>query len=85
MYIGSGIRCAILVAALVLGSQAFAADPATRPAAGKHQMLIGMNTCMKRRMAADQYVSYNGAMKVCKDQVNKRAAAQTYALIDRTL
>jgi ATP-dependent 26S proteasome regulatory subunit len=54
-----------LSGALLMGGFAAAIEPANRSPAAKRQIL----ECMTRRMSADRAISYNEAMKACKDRV----------------
>ena len=53
------------------GTQARAVDSASQPKTNKHQTIVQIVGCMKKRMSADRSSSYNAAMKACKEQVNK--------------
>ncbi len=37
----------------------------------KREMIVQIVDCMKKRMAADKYTSYNETMKICKNQISK--------------
>jgi hypothetical protein len=50
--------------AIVLGAQAIAAPPDTQATQAKRQI----NSCMVRRMGADKTLSYNDAMRLCKER-----------------
>jgi hypothetical protein len=50
------------LSAVLLGAHAAAGEP-TSAAPSKRQI----NACMIKRMAADRTVSYNNAMRVCKE------------------
>jgi len=59
---------------LSLGSTipaAFAAD-ASHSLAAKRQYASQVIGCMRKRMANDKYISYNQAVKICKDEVSKQ-------------
>jgi hypothetical protein len=49
---------------LLLGAHALAAPPATQAAIMKRQI----HECMARRMGANRMLSYNDAMRTCKDR-----------------
>jgi hypothetical protein len=49
---------------ILLGAQAIAAPPDTQSAQAKRQI----NSCMVRRMGADKTLSYNNAMRLCKER-----------------
>jgi hypothetical protein len=52
------------LSAVLLGSYAVAAGPMS-PVPSKRQI----NACMIKRMAADKMLSYNNAMRVCKQRL----------------
>jgi hypothetical protein len=52
------------LSAVLLGAHAVAAEP-TSPAPSKRQV----NACMAKRMAADRILSYNNAMRACKERL----------------
>jgi hypothetical protein len=54
-----------------VSTQALAVDPTSQSTMGRHQMIVQMVGCMKKRMSADRSSSYNAAMKACKDQINR--------------
>ena len=64
---------AVLIITL-LGAHALAADAAKPAPITKHQMAVLMNDCMKKRMWADQKISYNEAARACKDQLSQHGA-----------
>ena len=72
MYFGGGIiRIMAVIAvstAVFTGTQALADGAQGQSRANRHQMLAMVITCMRRQMSADQALSYNGAMKLCKEQ-----------------
>ena len=47
-----------------------ATSPATK---SKHQMVVLVVNCMKKRMSVNKEMSYNAAAKVCKNQVNNQS------------
>ena len=55
------------------GTQARAVDSASQPKTNKHQTIVQIVGCMKKRMSADRSSSYNAAMKACKEQINKES------------
>jgi hypothetical protein len=57
---------------MLAGAQAIAADAVNHSTMGKRQMAVQVTNCMKKRMSANQDISYNAAAKVCKNQVNSR-------------
>ncbi len=71
----------VMISFLFAGAQSIAADP-TQPGMSKRQQLKAqMTECMKRRMFADQTLSYNAATKTCKSQIAKQNAAESGALV----
>ena len=55
-------------AVILVDSQAIAVDaPSTM---SKHQMLVQVVNCMKKRMAVDKLISYSEAAQGCKNQAN---------------
>jgi hypothetical protein len=67
-------RIVILIAftgVILLGRAALAVDEAGQSKMSKRQMAAEVVSCMKKRMSADRSTSYNEAMKVCKEQVNR--------------
>jgi hypothetical protein len=66
------VPAVIAIAGSVLG---FSTSPAAGPGhsfAAKRQFATQVIDCMRKRMAADKYVSYNQAARTCKDQVTKQ-------------
>jgi hypothetical protein len=62
----------IAIAGSVLGvSSALATDP-PHSLSAKRQFVSQVIGCMRKRMAADQHISYNQAVKACKDEVTKQ-------------
>jgi hypothetical protein len=59
------IMSAIGFSAMLACSQASNAQPQSRAVLAKHQL----SECMSKRMAADKNVSYNQAMRACKEQL----------------
>lgn len=47
------------------------ADSTVQPTMSKHQMVVQMVDCVKKRMSADKSHSYAEAMKACKDEMKK--------------
>ena len=50
---------------LLLGSAAVSAQPESRAVIAKHQL----SECMTRRMSANRNLSYNDALRVCKERL----------------
>jgi hypothetical protein len=51
--------------AILIGGYAVAVEPTSQRPTTKRQVL----DCMTKRMSADRAVSYNDAMKACKDRI----------------
>jgi hypothetical protein len=65
---------AISITGLIFaGTQARAVDPASPSKSSKHQMVVQIVGCMKKRMSADRSSSFNEAMKACREQINKES------------
>ncbi|HEX3948390.1 MAG TPA: hypothetical protein VHW95_00910 [Steroidobacteraceae bacterium] len=56
---------AVGISLILLGSQAATAAPESRAVIAKRQL----SECMMRRMSANRSVSYNEAMRVCKERL----------------
>ena len=56
---------------LLTSSMVFAANP-PHSFSAKRQFVSQVVGCMKKRMAADQHISYNAAARACKEQVNRQ-------------
>jgi hypothetical protein len=56
---------------ILLDTRAIAVDETGQSKMSKRQMVAQVVSCMKKRMSADRSISYNEAMKACKDQVNR--------------
>jgi hypothetical protein len=63
---------AIAIGAAVLASWAHADEWKGQPLATKRQAVAQVIDCMKKRMSSDRLISYNGAAKLCKDEVTRR-------------
>jgi hypothetical protein len=62
----------IVIASSVIGaSSVLAADP-PHSLSAKRQFASQVISCMRKRMATDKYISYNQAVRVCKDEVTKQ-------------
>jgi hypothetical protein len=57
-----------LGAALLIGTEATAAEPGTPSVNSKRQVI----TCMVKSMSSNRTLSYNDAMKACKEQLDAR-------------
>jgi hypothetical protein len=57
---------------MFVGVQACAADSVKQPTMNKRQMIVYVAGCMKKGMASSKTVSYNQAMRVCRDQINRQ-------------
>lgn len=56
---------AIVCGGLILGAQTIAARPESPAVIAKHQL----GECMSKRMSADRSLSYNEAMRACKERM----------------
>jgi len=64
---------AIAMTGLLISAQALAVDPTGQPTMSKRQLIAQMVGCMRKQMAANKAISYNEAMKTCKDQMNTQS------------
>jgi hypothetical protein len=55
----------ILVGLILAAAQVMAAPPESQASVVKRQI----NSCMVRRMGADKTLSYNDAMRMCKERI----------------
>jgi hypothetical protein len=62
-----------MTAAMLVGTRALAVDSINQPTIGKRQLIAQMVGCMKKQMSASNTISYNAAMKVCKDQMGRQS------------
>ncbi len=58
---------AIACGSLILGAQTLAARPESSAVIAKQQL----HECMSKRMSADRSLSYNEAMRVCKERLQQ--------------
>jgi hypothetical protein len=56
---------------IFIGPIAIASESGNQSTLSKRDMIAQIVGCMKKRMSADKYTSYNETMKICKNQVNK--------------
>jgi hypothetical protein len=63
---------AIAMTGLLIGAQALAVDSTGQPTMSKRQLIAQMVGCMRKQMSANNTISYNEAMKACKDQISKQ-------------
>jgi hypothetical protein len=54
---------------MLVGTQAIAIDPAGHSRSSRRQVM----DCMTKRMSANKTVSYNEAIKACKDQMKTQS------------
>ena len=57
-----------------VGAPALGADAVKQAPLNRHQISAFMIDCMKKRMWADQKISYNDAAQACRDQLRKYGA-----------
>jgi hypothetical protein len=55
------------------GTRALAVDSENQPTMSKHQLIAQVVGCMKKQMSASNSISYNAAMRACKDQMSKQS------------
>jgi hypothetical protein len=60
--------------ATLLCASASAADSPNQPPANKHQMLVQLVDCVRKQHADDKGLSYQQAIKRCKEMQNNRPA-----------
>jgi hypothetical protein len=61
-----------MTAAMLVGTRALAVDSINQPLS-KRQLITQMVGCMKKEMSASNSISYNAAMKACKDQMSRQS------------
>jgi hypothetical protein len=61
---------------IFVSMQAFAADPINQPPISKREVIKQMIDCVKKRVS-NRTVSYDAAIRSCKDAVNKQAEDST--------
>jgi hypothetical protein len=59
--------------ALLVSTQAIAADARVQSTMSKHQVFVQMVNCMKKLMSVNKGLSYNAAERVCMVQVNSQS------------
>jgi len=62
----------IAMTGLFIGAQAIAVDSTGQPTITKRQLIAQMVGCMRKQMSANNAISYNEALKTCKEQINKQ-------------
>jgi hypothetical protein len=65
------MRAIGLSSMMLVGALAVAAPPASQSAVTKRQL----NDCMSRRMAANRTLSYNDALRSCKERIQSQKEA----------
>ena len=63
----------VMTCVILVGARALAADSATQSTMSKRQMIARMVGCVRKQMLARKTISYNEAMKVCRDQINNQS------------
>ena len=66
-----------LSGAIFVGARALAVDSTNQPTMSKRQLIAQMIGCMKKEMSASSSISYNAAMKACKDQIGRQSDSAT--------
>ena len=64
---------AAMTCVMLVGARALAADSVTQSTISKRQLIAQMVGCVRKQMSAHKTISYNEAMKVCKDQINNQS------------
>jgi len=67
------VLTAIAMTGLLIGAQALAVDSTGQPTISKRQRITQIVGCMRKQMSANNTISYNEAMKMCKDQMNTQS------------
>jgi hypothetical protein len=67
------VLTAIAMTGLLVGARALAVDSIGSPTMSKRQLIAQMVGCMRKQMSANNTISYNEAMKTCKDQMNTQS------------
>jgi len=67
------VLTAIGMTGLLIGAQALAADSTGQPTMSKRQLIAQMVGCMRKQLSANNAISYNAALKTCKDQMNTQS------------
>ena len=74
-----------MTSVMLVGERALAVDSVSQSKMSKRQLIAQMVGCMRKQMSANNTISYNEAMKVCKDQMSKQndnSAARTLVASD---
>jgi hypothetical protein len=58
---------------MLVGARTLAADSVTQSTMSKRQLIAQTIACVRKQMSARKTISYNEAMKVCRDQVNNQS------------
>jgi hypothetical protein len=67
------VLTAIAMTGLLVGARALAVDSIGQSTMSKRQLIAQMVGCMRKQMSANNTISYNEAMKACKDQISKQS------------
>jgi hypothetical protein len=62
-------------AAIFVAAQALAVDAGPKSATAKRQLIARVSSCMTQRMSVNRTISYNEAMRACKDKLFKQIDA----------
>ncbi len=62
----------IAMTGVLIGAQALAVDSTDQPTISKRQLIAQMIGCMRKKMSANNTISYHEALKICKDQISKQ-------------
>lgn len=63
----------IAMGVLLVGAKAIPDDATSQATLRKHQTIVQVINCMRKRMSVDKGLSYNAAAKVCKSQVDNQS------------
>lgn len=61
-----------MTSVMFVGARALAVDSVSQSTMSKRQLIAQMVGCMRKQMSANNTISYNEAMKACKDQISKQ-------------
>jgi hypothetical protein len=61
-----------MTSVMLVSARALAVDSVSQSTMSKRQLIAQMVGCMRKQMSANNTISYNEAMKACKDQISKQ-------------
>jgi hypothetical protein len=62
-----------ITGAMFVGAQALAVDSGSQSSMIKRQLIAQTVGCMRKQMSTNNTISYNEAMRACKDQIAKQS------------